>query len=67
MLSIPAVRGMRFGTMFATTLAILSMIPLTFLAIAWIFNPSVVDFGSFRVPAHQRQRLLLSACSATGG
>jgi amino acid transporter len=31
--------------MFATTLAILSMIPLTFLAIAWIFNPSVVDFG----------------------
>src|SRR6185312_11230895 len=44
-LAIPAIRGLRFGTMFATTLAILSMIPLTFLAIAWIFNPSVVDFG----------------------
>ncbi|HWD75720.1 MAG TPA: APC family permease [Solirubrobacteraceae bacterium] len=44
-LAIPAVRGLRFGTFFATTLAVLSMIPLTFLAIAWIFNPSVVDFG----------------------
>jgi amino acid transporter len=45
LLSIPAVRGLRFGTAFATTLAVLSMIPLTFLAISWIFNPSVVDFG----------------------
>jgi amino acid transporter len=44
-LAIPAVRGMRFGTFFATALAILSMIPLTFLAISWIFHPSVVDFG----------------------
>src|SRR5919109_1166514 len=45
LLAIPAVRGLRFGTVFATTLALLSMIPLTFLAISWIFNPSVVDFG----------------------
>src|SRR5690349_11174706 len=45
LLSIPAIRGLRFGTAFATTLAILSMIPLTFLAISWIFNPGVVDFG----------------------
>ena len=45
LLSIPAVRGLRFGTGFATVLAVLSMIPLTFLAIAWIFHPSVVDFG----------------------
>jgi amino acid transporter len=44
-LAIPAVRGLRFGTVFATALAVLSMIPLTFLAIAWIFNPSVVDFS----------------------
>jgi amino acid transporter len=44
-LAIPAVMGLRFGTVFATTLAFLSMIPLTFLAIAWIFHPSVVDFG----------------------
>ncbi|MBA2365542.1 MAG: APC family permease [Actinobacteria bacterium] len=42
---IPAYLGIRFGTVFATVLAILSMIPLTFLAIAWIFNPSTVDFG----------------------
>ena len=53
LLAIPAVMGLRFGTAFATTLALLSMIPLTFLAIAWIFNPSVVDFGQlwhFRRP-----------------
>src|SRR6201986_5278147 len=29
-LAVPAVRGMRFGTFFATALAVLSMIPLTF-------------------------------------
>ncbi len=46
LLSIPAIRGLRFGTAFATTLAFLSMIPLTFLAICWIFNPSVVDFSN---------------------
>jgi amino acid transporter len=45
LLAIPAVMGLRFGTVFATALAILSMIPLTFLAISWIFHPSVVDFG----------------------
>src|SRR5947209_3041263 len=44
-LAIPAVMGLRFGTFFATALAVLSMIPLTFLAISWIFHPSVVDFG----------------------
>jgi amino acid transporter len=44
-LSVPAVRGLRFGTTFATALAVLSMIPLTFLAISWVFHPSVVDFG----------------------
>jgi amino acid transporter len=45
LLSIPALLGLRFGTVFATTLAFLSMIPLTLLAIVWIFHPSVVDFG----------------------
>jgi amino acid transporter len=45
LLTIPAIRGLRFGTVFATVLAFLSMIPLTFLAISWIFHPSVVDFG----------------------
>src|SRR2546423_2709799 len=43
LLAIPAVRGLRLGTAFATTLAILAMIPLSFLAISWIFNPSAVD------------------------
>ncbi len=51
LLFIPALLGLRFGTVFATALAILSMIPLTFLAIAWIFNPSVAHFGQL-VPFH---------------
>jgi amino acid transporter len=42
---IPAYLGIRFGTAFATALAILSMIPLTFIAIAWIFHPSVAHWG----------------------
>jgi amino acid transporter len=42
---IPAYLGIRFGAVFATILALLSMIPLTFIAVAWIFNPSVVNFG----------------------
>jgi amino acid transporter len=42
---IPAYLGIRFGTVFATALALLSMIPLTVIAVAWIFNPSVVDWG----------------------
>src|SRR5271154_724051 len=42
---IPAYLGIRFGTVFATILALLSMIPLTFIAVAWIFNPSVVNMG----------------------
>src|ERR1051325_7377243 len=42
---IPAYLGIRFGTVFATTLALLSMIPLTFIAVAWIFHPSVAHWG----------------------
>src|SRR6266702_323122 len=42
LLFIPAYLGIRFGAMFATVLGLLSMIPLTFLAIAWIFHPSVI-------------------------
>jgi len=45
LLFIPAYRGLRFGTVFATVLAMLSMIPLTFLAISWIFHPSVAHFS----------------------
>src|ERR1700731_3123382 len=53
LLFIPAYRGLRFGTFFATALALLSMIPLTFLAISWIFHPSVVHFSqltAFKAP-----------------
>src|SRR2546423_1542110 len=42
---IPAYLGIRFGTGFATLLALLSMIPLTFLAVAWLFHPSVVHWN----------------------
>src|SRR5579872_5196198 len=42
---IPAYRGIKFGAAFATVLALLSMIPLTFIAISWLFNPSVVHWG----------------------
>jgi amino acid transporter len=42
---IPAYLGIRFGTVFATALALLSMIPLTFIAISWIFNPGVADWS----------------------
>jgi amino acid transporter len=42
---VPAYLGIRLGTAFATVLGLLSMVPLTFLAVSWIFNPGVVDFG----------------------
>src|SRR5712671_1512534 len=45
LLFIPALLGLRFGTVFATTLALLSMIPLTFLAISYVFHPAVAHFG----------------------
>ncbi|MGO4685062.1 APC family permease [Hyphomicrobium sp. 2TAF46] len=37
--------GIRFGAMTATILGLLSMIPLTFIAVAWLFNPSAVNYG----------------------
>jgi amino acid transporter len=46
LLFIPAYLGIRFGAVFATVLGLLSMIPLTFLAIAWIFHPSVAHPGN---------------------
>src|SRR6266705_3230368 len=44
-LFIPSYLGIRFGTVFATALALLSMIPMTFLAVSWIFRPSVVHWS----------------------
>src|SRR3989454_5130356 len=46
LLFLPAYLGIRFGALFATVLGLLSMIPLTFLAIAWIFHPSVVTWSN---------------------
>ena len=46
LLFIPSYMGIRFGAVFATVLGLLSMIPLTFLAIAWIFHPSVVTWAN---------------------
>ncbi len=43
-LFIPAYRGLRFSQVFAGILAVLSMIPMTFLAISWVFNLGVVHF-----------------------
>ena len=48
---IPAWLGIRLGAMFATVLGLLSMIPLTFLAIAPIFKPSVTDWGNLSNPS----------------
>ena len=56
---IPAYRGIRFGANFATVLALLSMIPLTFIAIAWIFHPSVVNLGELSGSPARRLELLL--------
>jgi amino acid transporter len=42
---VPAWLGIRFGAAFAKILAVLSMVPLTFIAVAWIFVPSAVHLG----------------------
>jgi amino acid transporter len=42
---IPAYLGIRFGAGFAKILAVLSMAPLTFIAVAWIFAPGVVHMN----------------------
>ncbi len=43
---IPAWYGIRLGAMFATVLGLLSMIPLTLLAVLPLFKPSSRDFGN---------------------
>ena len=43
------------------------MIPLTFLAIAWIFHPSVVDFGQLFHFRHTNGRASSMACSGMAG
>lgn len=45
LLALPAYLGIRFGTVMATVLALLSIIPLTFLSIGFIFNPAAADWS----------------------
>jgi amino acid transporter len=45
LLSIPAYLGIRFGTSMATILAVLSMIPLTFLSIGFVFNLDAANWN----------------------
>jgi amino acid transporter len=54
LLFIPAYLGIRFGTVFATILGVLSMIPLTVLAVIPFFNPSTINVSNvfpFQTPA----------------
>lgn len=44
-LGFAAYMGIKFGTAVATVLAVLSMIPLTFLSVAWIFRPSAANWN----------------------
>lgn len=56
LLFIPAYKGMRYSQNFGVVLAMLSMIPMTFLAIIWVFHPSIAHFSdlfSFRYTSGQ--------------
>ncbi len=51
---IPAYLGIRFGTVFATILGVLSMIPMTLLAILPFFKPSTMHLANvfpFQIPS----------------
>jgi amino acid transporter len=63
---IPAYLGIRFGTTFATVLALLSMIPLTFIAVAWIFHPAVAHFGELSGFHHLDGTSFFSSLSGHG-
>jgi amino acid transporter len=45
LLFIPAYLGMRFSQNFGLVLALLSMIPMTFLSLCWVFNLKIVHWG----------------------
>lgn len=44
-LAFAAYMGIKFGTAVATVLAILAMVPLTFLSVAWLIRPSAANWG----------------------
>jgi amino acid transporter len=51
LVAIPAWLGIRLGAAFATVLGLLSMIPLTLLAVMPIFKPSAADWGQLSSPS----------------
>ena len=67
LLFIPALLGLRFGTVFATTLAFLSMIPLTFLAIRGSSTRRSSTSGSCSTSATPTAPASSPASSTTAG
>ncbi len=63
---IPAYLGIRFGTVFATILAVLSMIPLTFIAVAWLFNPAAIHLNELAGFRHLDGSSFFSGMSGYG-
>jgi amino acid transporter len=63
---IPAWKGIRFGAGFATILAVLSMIPLTFIAVAWLFVPSAVNWHELAGFPHLDGSGFFAGMSGTG-
>ena len=64
---IPAWLGIRLGAMFATVLGLLSMIPLTLIAILPLFKPSSRDFGNLSGFTQLDGTCSSRPCSATAG
>ena len=62
---IPATMGIRIGAGFATVLGLLSMIPLTFLAVAWIFSGSA-DLGNLSGFTHLDGSGFFTSIDGTG-
>jgi len=58
--------GIRFGASFAAILAVLSMVPLTFVAISWIFVPSAVHLNELAGFRHLDESSFFSGMSGHG-
>ena len=63
---IPAYMGIRVGAGFATVLGIISMVPLTFLAVAFLFTGDA-DWGSSPASTSSTARASSPASTATAG
>ena len=63
---IPAYLGIRVGARFATVLGILAMIPLTFLAVVWLFTGDATGASS-PASSSSTARASSPALTATAG